>query len=77
MIKAVLADLTIFNPAKHFMLQEAFPEIRVPLLGDRTQVYTLWGQATEDGNFRADFAMIPNVKAGEYVYWFDRTEPLV
>ena len=81
MVKAVLADLALMNPARHIMLEEAFPEVRVPLPRAPTQVYKLVGQAKESGTFLCNefdpdlFSVIPNVETGEYVYWYDRMEP--
>ena len=77
MVKAVLADLTLMNPAKHIVLEEAFLEVRVPTLQAPTHVYKLQGQAAEDGTFiTEDPLAIPNVEAGEYVYQFDRFDML-
>ena len=76
MVKAVLADLTIMNPARRIVLGEAFPEVCVPTLGGPTRVYKLQGQATEDGTFVTEDSMaIPNAEAGEYIYEYDRMVP--
>ncbi len=74
MVTALLADFKFFNPARRIELPEPFPEVRVPMLQNGTAVYTLRGRAEPDGTFEGYRFGIPHVKAGTYVYWYDRHE---